>query len=117
MAVTSTTDLLAEALALHRRGDGTGAAARYAEVLRVAPDNADANYYLGLISCQHGRFAEGAELARKSLAKDPRHVRAHVLFGRALCALGRRGEALACFDQAIALAPDLARRTDTAAMY
>ncbi len=109
MAVTSTTDLLAEALALHRRGDGTGAAARYAEVLRVAPDNADANYYLGLISCQHGRFAEGAELARKSLAKDPRHARAHVLFGRALCALGRPGEALAYFDQAIALAPDFAQ--------
>ncbi|HTV38543.1 MAG TPA: tetratricopeptide repeat protein, partial [Xanthobacteraceae bacterium] len=100
-------DLLQEALALHRRGAVVEAAARYAEVLRTDPGNADAHYYLGMISCQHGRFAEGAEHARQSLVGDPRHVRAHVLFGRALTAIGRREEALACFDKAISLAPDL----------
>jgi len=108
MAVSSPTDLLQEGLALHRRGAVAEAAAHYAEVLRADPGNADAHYYLGMLSCQDGRFVEGAERARKSLANDPRHARAHVLLGRALRALGRHDEALASFDHAIELAPDLA---------
>ena len=94
---------------MHRRGAVAEAAARYAEVLRTDPANADAHYYLAMISCQHGRFADGAELARKSLADDPRQARAHVLLGRALSALGQQAEALASFECALALAPDLAQ--------
>jgi protein O-GlcNAc transferase len=90
------------------RGAVDEAAARYAEVLRADPGNADALYYLALISCQHGRFEEGAELARKSLASDPQQARSHVILGRALHALGRNDDALASFDRAIALAPELA---------
>jgi protein O-GlcNAc transferase len=108
MPVSSTTELLEEALALHRRGAVAEAAARYADILRADATHADANYYLGLISCQHGRFAEGIELARKTLAHDPRHGRAHVLLGRALSGLGRHEEALAAFDRAVAVVPDLA---------
>ena len=109
MAVPQASDLLQEALALHRRGALAEAAARYAKVLRVEPGNADAHYYLGMIACQHGRFAEGAERARQSVAHDPHSARPHVLLGRALAALGQHEEALASFDRAIALAPDLAR--------
>ena len=109
MPVSSATDLLQEALALHRRGAVAEAATRYAEVLRADPGNADAHYYLGMMSCQQGRFAEGAEHARKSLAGDPRHARAHALLGRALSAQGRHEEALASFERAIALVPDLAQ--------
>jgi protein O-GlcNAc transferase len=108
MSVSPTSDLLQEGLALHRRGAVDQAAARYAEVLRADPANADALYYLALISCQHGRFAEGAELARKSLASDPKQARSHVILGRALHALGRNDDALSSFDRAIALAPELA---------
>ena len=89
MSVSPASDLLQEGLALHRRGAVDEAAARYAEVLRADPANADALYYLALISCQHGRFEEGAELARKSLASDPNQARSHVILGRALHALGR----------------------------
>jgi len=85
MAVSETTDdLLQEGLALQRRGANADAAARYAEVLRADPGNADAHYYLGMMSCQDGRFADGAEHARKSLANDPRHARA--------CPIGARVE-------------------------
>jgi protein O-GlcNAc transferase len=101
-------DLLQEGLALHRRGAVDEAAARYAEVLRADPANADALYYLALISCQRGRFEEGAELARKSLDSDPKQARSHVILGRALHALGRHDDALASFDRAIAQAPELA---------
>ena len=108
MSVSPASDLLQEGLALHRRGAVDEAAARYAEVLRADPANADALYYLALISCQHGRFEEGAELARKSLDSDPKQARSHVILGRALHALGLHDDALASFDRAIALSPDLA---------
>jgi protein O-GlcNAc transferase len=106
---SSTTQLIDEALALHRRGALTEAAARYAQALRSDPGNSDLYYYLGMMACQEGRFEEGAELAHKSLFADPRNPRAQVLLGRALSELGRSQEALASFEQAIALAPDLAQ--------
>jgi len=108
MSVSPASDLLQEGLALHRRGAVDEAAARYAEVLLADPANADALYYLALISCQHGRFEEGAELARKSLDSDPKQARSHVILGRALHALGRHDDALSSFDRAAALAPELA---------
>jgi predicted O-linked N-acetylglucosamine transferase (SPINDLY family) len=108
MSVSPANDLLQEGLALHRRGAVDQAAARYAEVLRADPANADALYYLALISCQHGRFEEGVELARKSLAGDPKQARSHVILGRALHALGFHADALLSFDRATALAPELA---------
>jgi predicted O-linked N-acetylglucosamine transferase (SPINDLY family) len=108
MTVSPITDLLQEAVTLHRRGAIDEAVARYDAVLRADPANADAYYYLALIACQSGRFADGAELAGKALLGDPRHARAHVLLGRAWSALGRQDEALTSFDRAIAIAPDLA---------
>ena len=91
MPDSSTMDLLREALALHRRGIVTEAAARYADVLRVDPANADAHDYLATMSCQNGHFAEGVELARQALTHNPRHASAHILLGRALSALRRGG--------------------------
>ncbi len=108
MSISRASDLLQEGLALHRRGAVDEAAARYGEVLRADPANADALYYLALISCQHGRFEEGAEFASKSLAGDPNQARSHVILGRALHALGLHADALASFDRAIAQAPELA---------
>jgi protein O-GlcNAc transferase len=109
MVVSPATNLLQEGLALHRRGAAAEAAARYAEVLRADPGNADAHYYLGMMACQQDRYADGAEHARQALANDPRHERACVLLGRALAAMGRPQEALESFDRAVALAPDLAQ--------
>jgi protein O-GlcNAc transferase len=108
MSVSPSADLLERGLALHRRGAVAEAAAHYAEVLRADPANADAHYYLALISCRDGRFGEGAERVRQALAANPRHARACALLGRALTALGQREDALAAFDRAIALAPELA---------
>ena len=117
MSVSPVNDLLQEGLALHRRGAVDQAAARYAEVLRADPANADALYYLALISCQHGRFEEGAELARKSLASDPKQARSHVILGRALHALGLHDDALLSFDRAIAQARSSRPPTPIAPMF
>jgi protein O-GlcNAc transferase len=108
MPFSTTTDLLREAVALQRRGAVEEAAARYGDVLRADPDNADAHYYLGMMACQAGRFDEGVELARKALASGARHPHAHILLGRALGAMGRHDEAIKSLQEAIALAPDLA---------
>jgi tetratricopeptide (TPR) repeat protein/SAM-dependent methyltransferase len=109
MSISPITDLLQEGLTLHRRGAVGEAAARYAAVLKAEPANADAHYYLAAISCQQGRFDEGAEHARRALGSDPSYARAHLLLGRSLSALGDREQALASFDRAIVLAPDLAQ--------
>jgi protein O-GlcNAc transferase len=108
MSAPSTGELLQEGLTLHRRGAVNEAAVRYHDVLRIDPANADALYYLALISCQHGRFEEGAGLARKSLASDPKQARSHVILGRAMHALGLHADALVSFDRAIALTSELA---------
>src|SRR6202023_1966305 len=108
MSVTPASDLLQEGLALHRRGAVDEAAARYHDRMRIEPANADALYYLAVISCQQACFAEGAGLARKSLDSDPKQARSHVILGRALHALGSHDDALASFDRAIAQAPELA---------
>src|SRR6516165_9866639 len=99
MAISSTAALLEEALALHRRGAMAEAGASYRKVLQADPHNADAYYYLGLMSCQARHFDEGAALARQALASDARHANAHVLLGRALSALGRHDEAIESFQQ------------------
>ena len=103
---SSTTDLLREAVALQRRGAVAEAAARYVEVLRSDPDNADVYYYLGMMSCQAGQFDDGVEFARKALTRNTRHANAHILLGRALSALGRHDEAIKSVQHAVVLTPD-----------
>ena len=72
-------------------------------MLRTDPENADALYYIAVVACQEGQFQQGAELARRALAKGPASARAHNLLGRALEALGEPLEAIKNFDQAIVL--------------
>src|SRR5712691_984712 len=78
-----TASLLQDAIAHHRRGELVEAAARYAQLLRSDPANADVLYRLAQISCQQGRLAEGADLARRALAVDPLRAQAHLLLGMA----------------------------------
>jgi protein O-GlcNAc transferase len=104
----ATATLLEQAIALYRQDALDEAAARYQEVLRQDPANADALYALAQIACQQGRLVEGVEFARKVLASDPNRARAHKLLGLALARLGRPQEALASLDSAIAQAPALA---------
>ncbi|MPZ39806.1 MAG: tetratricopeptide repeat protein [Rhizobiales bacterium] len=94
--------LLSEAAALHKSGALADAAARYQEIVRADPSQADAFYGLAQICCEQGRFADGVALMRRALAVEPRRARYHVLLGRALAALGEPQEGLASFDRAVA---------------
>ena len=84
----STASLLQEGVMLHRRGALREAANRYAEVLRDDPINAEALYYLAVISCQQGRFEQGIDFVRRALAVDSKQARAHNLLGLAQARLG-----------------------------
>jgi len=64
---------------------------------------ADALYREARSRCQQGQIAEGIDLIRRALARDPGQARFHTLLGMALSNIGRAAEALNSFDQAIAL--------------
>jgi tetratricopeptide (TPR) repeat protein/SAM-dependent methyltransferase len=101
-------DLLQDAARLHRDGALEEAGGRYRQVLQGEPEHAQALYHLAVIGCQQGRLGDGIELARRSLASDPRQPRAHNLMGMALSRLGRHAEALVSFDAALVEQPDFA---------
>jgi tetratricopeptide (TPR) repeat protein len=100
--------LLQDGLRLHRQGAITQAVACYERVIQLDPSNVDARYYLAVVACQREDWVRGIDLARWVLARDPRHAKAANLAGRALERLGRKSEALASLNDAIAAAPDLA---------
>jgi tetratricopeptide (TPR) repeat protein/SAM-dependent methyltransferase len=104
----SIADLLQDAARLHRDGALEEACGRYRQVLQGEPEHAQALYHLAVIGCQQGRLGHGVELARRSLASDPRQPRAYNLMGMALSRLGRHAEALVSFDAALVEQPDFA---------
>src|SRR5262245_63285769 len=65
--------------------------------------SADALYREARSRCQQGQIAVGIDLARRALTVDSKQARFHTLLGMALSNIGRHAEALASFDQAIAL--------------
>ena len=106
----STCSPLEQALALLHAGALSEALARYNDILRSDPGNADALYYKAAIACKQGRFEDAIALTHRSLVVRPGHARALNLTGMALHRLGRLEEALASFDSALVFDPD---RADT----
>jgi tetratricopeptide (TPR) repeat protein len=100
--------LLQQGLFHHRQGQLEQALERYVEVLKGDPKNADALYYVAVVACQGGEYAEGIKLARRAISLGPPTARLHNLLGQALYREGDRLEAIKNFDTAIALDPNLA---------
>ncbi len=51
-------------------------------------------------------FGQAAELFQRVLGENPKHVQSHGNLGLVYAGLGRRADALACFDRALELDPD-----------
>lgn len=100
--------LLKEAVALHQAGRLEQAAARYRQVLALAPRQFDALHLLGVIARQQGDAAGAAGLIEQALQVKPGQATAHCNLGAALQDLGRSADALASYDSALALNPDYA---------
>ncbi len=87
-------ELLARALAHHQNGLLDEAEEVYAQILQLAPENADALHFSGVIAHQRGRSAIALELMRRAIEIEP---------GRALffCNLGQVLEATGQLDKAL----------------
>jgi tetratricopeptide (TPR) repeat protein len=93
--------LLNEALVMHQRGALNEAAARYSQLVNMAPRNVDARCLLGMVLAEQRRFAEAAEHFRKAVRIAPAHAAAHDMLGLAFAELNRVDDALKSFDRAI----------------
>jgi predicted O-linked N-acetylglucosamine transferase (SPINDLY family) len=99
-------DLLARAVAYHRSGDLARAQAGYKKVLKKRPNHFDALHMLGLSEHQSGDVQSAERLLRRALQVDPQSAAARCALAAALAALQWHAEALACYDDLIALKPD-----------
>lgn len=89
--------------------DGKFAQARlvYEEILAGQPDHYDALHLLGVLALQAGDFERAVDLIGKAVAIHPHNFGFYINYGSALKKLMRLDAALASFDKAIALNPDL----------
>jgi tetratricopeptide (TPR) repeat protein len=99
---------LAQAHALHQRGQLGRARAAYEGILRKLPKHFDALHALALISAQSGDSERSIPLFDKAIAADPTQASAYCNRGLALQNLRRLEASLASYDQAIALKYDYA---------
>lgn len=99
-------DALKRGVAAHQAGDLGAAAALYEGILKVAPDHADANHLLGLISFQNGEMPTAIALIRRAIERDDTVALYHANLGRVLKAAGDDGAAVAAFGDALRLQPD-----------
>jgi tetratricopeptide (TPR) repeat protein len=95
-----------EAVALFRQGRLREAEKICTRVLKAAPDYFDALNLLGIIKAQLGRMGEAHRLFAAAAKINPRVPAVWANLGQALHVLKRSDEALACLDEARALAPD-----------
>lgn len=103
----STLPPLAQALALHRAGRVRDAMRKYEEVLRTAPEQADALHLLGQAHAQLGDFDRALPYLSRAVAARPNIAPYHLSHGLTLRELGRPAEALAALARAQALDPTL----------
>ncbi len=85
-------------------GHAEEAAADFARVTVLAPDDPDVHYRLAMALRDRQRLIEAAASYRRALALAPAHAEAHNNLGAVLQLQGKLSEALATFRQAIALA-------------
>ncbi|MGA7807361.1 tetratricopeptide repeat protein [Bradyrhizobium sp.] len=99
-------DLLARTNGYHRSGDLAKAQAGYKKVLKKCPKHFDALYLLGVSEHQSGNSQAAEPLLRRALLVDPQSATARYALAATLSALRREVEALACYDDLLALKPD-----------
>ena len=68
-------------MALHQRGDLTGAEKLYVQILTLRPDHFDARHLLGVIRYHQGRNFDALELIGTALKMQPNDPRALSNFG------------------------------------
>ena len=98
-------DALALAMQIHRRGHLVEAETLYRKVLDAAPDYADAQHFLGVLSHQSGDSDAAIELIQRSITLNPDEPNYYNNLGNVLVEAGRLAEAADAYEKVIALAP------------
>ena len=98
-----TLPVLQDAVQLYQQGRTEEAQGQFLQVLKKAPDQPDALYFLGRIKLDQGKPADAIKLLTKAVRGNPRFAEAHFFSGSALNMLGRPLEALAAYNRAIAI--------------
>ncbi|MGH6684316.1 MAG: tetratricopeptide repeat protein, partial [Pseudolabrys sp.] len=101
----STAVLLNRALAAHQAGDFAQAERYYNLVLAGDSQQFDALHMLAILHAQRGNFEDAARLFRQASQIKPDHAPCHYNHGNVLIELKQLGQAVACYDRALALAP------------
>jgi len=94
------------AVDLHKQGDLSEASIIYDEILKVAPDSADALHYKGLIQHQLGESETAVDLIARALALAPAYPGALNNLGNILREMGRLEDAQECYRQVLEMSPD-----------
>ncbi len=105
VAQASIREAIGKGLAHHRAGRLPEAEAVYREVLRAAPDQADALQLLAAIEHQSGRSGQAVELLHRAIGIDPANPHYFSQLGFVLQAEGRLDEAVASYRRALTLDP------------
>ncbi|NTW52808.1 MAG: tetratricopeptide repeat protein [Chlorobiaceae bacterium] len=98
-----------QALECHRQGEIEQAQALYQEVLRVAPDHAQAMHLSGVIASRSGDHLKAVRLIGRAIATCPDNAAFHFNLGNAYNRLKKFDAALASYDQAISINPDYSK--------
>jgi protein O-GlcNAc transferase len=101
---TDVAELRERGFALHEQGDLIAAETIYREVLQRAPNDAEVNYALGVLTLHTGRYAAAVEMLGAAVAAQETAA-SRCYLGSALMGLSRLEEALHCYDRAVALDP------------
>ncbi|MCU0837578.1 MAG: tetratricopeptide repeat protein, partial [Rhodospirillales bacterium] len=100
--------MLQAAVTRHRAGALDEAAALYARLLAVNPNDANALHLSGVVAHQRGDHMAALPPIRRAIALDPRQHAFHNALGVVLLALKRPDDAAKAFQRALQLAPDFA---------
>jgi tetratricopeptide (TPR) repeat protein len=93
-------------MALHQAGRLQEAVSLYNKVLAEDSRHFEALHLLGMASIQTGQPAAAVDLLERAIRVNPNVAATHSLLAAAFHPLGRRAEALASYDRAVALQPD-----------
>src|SRR5215470_17167373 len=94
------------AAAFHQRGMLAEAEKFYAAILKARPDHFNALHLLGVLRRQQGNSPEALKLIAAALKMNPCSVEALCDLGGVLLAFKLNDEALAAYEQALALRSD-----------
>lgn len=73
------------------------------EALTAAPDNAESQFFLGVIRYKQNRNDEAVAALRKSISLDTENAESHYYLGASLNRLNKNDEAIAEFERAVGL--------------